>query len=495
MLTIYTNPHISNEVESIIKSVEGLAQHIQLSSLAESGATSNFYLTIDKDIIYWPINWDGTEPPILFPNEKFTTDSLLALIMTKLGHFELIKQFKINSSLQNKINQYQFLISGSTNYDVFEYEDDFKSIHNAAITRQYSGNTENGINLDELYEKGINKAPTVELKAFTSRQYALYLVDSYKLDKAETILKTLSQQALSQTAFHAVQFDLVNLLMKKVGIPYDFQLINLLKDMITKSIQFYEEVCNDINVAMLLTHASEIANVHQSYSESLGYINRAIEIYENEQIPEFLATAFLRKGTLLYTWAQSGNPQFYKTALETYQHALKIFKKEVTPDIFAEIHHNLGVIYAEIPADEKQKQIWSAISASSFKESLSFYTKEHFPYEHAMVLNNYANALMKYPPSKHGDNFEKAITCFFEVLEIRTAKAYPRERAYTLINFLEACWRVNNVNSTMERVRLKDMLQKANEIKNLIDDPEIIKQAEEHIKRLQELNLMEVHNA
>lgn len=495
MLILYVQPQIYTEVEGIIQSVEGLSAHIDVMSLDNNSINSNFYLLADNNFVYWPLNWEGTEPPLIFSEVDFEKNNLLALIMTKFGHFELIQQFQISDKLLTQISLYKSLIHGEVQpIPAFE-KNDFESLHNSAVIRQYTGNHENGISLNELYELCLNNAPTDELRAFSLHQYVNYLIDINQIEKAETLLKTELKKILSKKAFHALQFDLVNLLIANVRIPYNWKLIEEIKEMITSSIAFNEEQGNLINLATLLSHASEIANISHSYSESLGYINRAIDLYGQEQIPEFLATAFLRKGTLLYTWAQSGNPQFYKTALETYQHALKLFRKDTTPDIFAEIHHNLGVIYAEIPADEKQRQIWAAISASSFKESLSFYTKENYPYEFAMVSNNYANALMKYPESKNGDNYERALTCFFDVLEVRTAKDFPMERAYTILNFLEACWRVNNVNSIMERVRLKDMLAKANEIKDLVDNKELIVQANEHIERLRKLNLMEVNDA
>ena len=106
-----------------------------------------------------------------------------------------------------------------------------------------------------------------------------------------------------------------------------------------------------------------------------------------------------------------------------------------------------------------------------------------------MVANNYANALLKYPPAKTGDNSEKAVYYYLEALEIRDAQQFPTERAHTILNYLEACWRVHNVNKTMERARYKDMLAKAREIKELVTDQELLAQAQEHLDRLSELSV------
>ncbi len=487
MLLIYTDQTSAQLTTEIIDSVEGLSAHINILDLADltSGA-SDLQLIIDKGMIEWPLNWDDTEPPILMDAQPLNEDNLVALIMTKLGHFDLALLRSIEDNLRQVITSYASLVEGSEVYDLAT-PISFTSIHNEAVIRHYKGITENGQSLSQIYKKALNMAPDVGLRAFTARQYAIYLLDNNQNELAEEILRLNLENDISTEATQALKFDLINLLAKRITIPYDHNLIEELKRLLWEAIKSCEATNRSINLAMLLTRASEVANIENSYSESLGYINRAIDIYKYEHLEEFLAAAFLRKGTLLYTWAQDGNPQFYKTAIETYQEALKIFKKDSAPAIFAEIHHNLGVIYAEIRADEKQKLIWSAVSASSFKESLQFFTKEAYPYEYAMVLNNYANALMKYPESRNADNYEKAISFLLEALEIRSADLYPLERAHTILNYLEACWRVNNVNRTMERVRLKDMFKKANEVRQLVQDEVLIKQADEHLVSLKEL--------
>ena len=61
--------------------------------------------------------------------------------------------------------------------------------------------------------------------------------------------------------------------------------------------------------------------------------------------------------------------------MDAYQEALKIFNREDTPSVFADIQHHLGVIYSEIPDEIKKKSIWASVSSSAFHEALNFYTK------------------------------------------------------------------------------------------------------------------------
>jgi len=166
---------------------------------------------------------------------------------------------------------------------------------------------------------------------------------------------------------------------------------------------------------------------------------------------------------------------------------LKICTRQDAPSVFAEIHHNLGVLYSEMPADNKKRGIWAAVSATSFQEALAFFTKDKSPYEYGMVCNNYGNALTKYPASRQGENIEKALDYYREALSVRQADRYPYERALTLLNFLEASWDAPNPEQ-FNQERYEDMLVKAHEIIKLVEDPQLISEAERHLARLEELN-------
>jgi tetratricopeptide (TPR) repeat protein len=199
--------------------------------------------------------------------------------------------------------------------------------------------------------------------------------------------------------------------------------------------------------------ASQVANFNESFSEALGYISKAADLLRKEDQPELLAQVQMRKGTLLYTWAQQGNIQFYKGAMEALQEAAKVFTREAAPQQFADIQHLLGIIYSEIPDEAKKKGVWAAVSSSSFKEALNFFTKEQYPYEYATICNHYANAYIKYPASRNSDNVAKSLEMFNQALEIRTAERYPMERALTLLNYVEASWYADNGQDELNTIK------------------------------------------
>jgi hypothetical protein len=145
------------------------------------------------------------------------------------------------------------------------------------------------------------------------------------------------------------------------------------------------------------------------------------------------------------------------------------------------------VIYAEIPDEVKKKSIWAGISSGSFQQALNFYTRETHPYEYAMVCNNYASALTKYPAAIHSDNMEKALFYYTEALEVRTAVQWPLERAVTLLNFVETSWYLNLEGRGSNQEVFDDMVAKATEAKMLTTDPAIVAEAQSQLEKLEEL--------
>ena len=488
MIFIYTDQH-NSEMEKAISSVEGLTDAVEIKSLVEVEERHNHILIHGGQIII-PIPWDSTEPPVLFEPTSYSTNDLLAVLLSKLGYEKEALRFCESDRLKEALNcrlqltQMDDLVPGLT----FNHEH-YVSTHNHAVLTHYAGHLHNGVAAEKVYEKAISQAPSGEQAAFSAKHLAIFLMDSGLLSEAEQLLRNYQKEVFSERAEAYLRLDLINILIALRSVQYDKNSATEIKELISASLAYFEKQGVQWVLANLLMQASEIANFEKSYSESLGYISKAIIIYEEEEFPEFLATAYIRKGTLLYTWAQDQNPQFFQSSIDTYQKALETFRKEAFPDVYAEIHHNLAVIYAEMPVDEKKKGMWSAFSATSFKECLEYYQKDTHPFEYAMVSNNYASALLKYPPAKTGDNAEKAIYYYLEALEIRDAQQFPIERAHTILNYLEACWRVQNVNKTMERARYKDMLAKAKEIKQLTEDPQLIADAQAHLDQISSLGL------
>ncbi|AFK03954.1 hypothetical protein Emtol_2819 [Emticicia oligotrophica DSM 17448] len=500
MLTIFATTNLFTHLQEVINAEYRLNEVVVLDLLENLNKVTTNYLIVEQSEIKIPIHWENDVPPFLLSNPiVFDEQNLLAVIYFKLNNFEKAYHFAENNAILlsdiDICNCLQHGISIGLNTNITPIEsyskfDIYRHWHNLAVKAHYGEilSFVSAYQMKDFYQKALELAPNDEYRAFTAKQYASFLLDTEELENAEILLEDCISKAISDDA----KFELMNVQygvwLKQLGIPYDENLLQKTKNTLWEVLKYYEKQQNHLQVAIILIDAAYVANISESFAEALGYINRAIDILRNEDIPELLANAQYRKGVLFYTWAQVGNIQFYKPAMEAYQEALKIFTYDNAPDIFAEIQHHLGVIYSEIPDEVKKKSLWAAVSVSSFHQALNHFTRETHPFEYAMICNSFANALTKYPPSVKGDNFAKALNYYRKSLEIRSAEEYPYERALTILNFLEACWFVNHEDELQEQLLFDEMTAKAYEISTLTNDTKLLSEAQRHLEKIQELS-------
>ncbi|WP_159476633.1 hypothetical protein [Dyadobacter sp. 3J3] len=498
--SIYTEEKKITGIQQIIDAQFRLNEVVSVIDLNDIQTDSSAQYLFVADGIRLPVDWNNEFPPYLFALPiSYNTHNLLAVLYARLNNYELAySSCSTNQLLLQEIDRVNCIQNGieitpSQEPEYFESEfEQYRFMHNQAITIHYGNLTTSGWyqQLDRFYEAAFQAAANDEYKAFTGKHRATYLLDNDELNAAEALLESCISLSISEDAQHEIMSLQYAVWMKKLVVPYDIILLEKVKNTLWRVLKYQENKQNHAQSALLLIDASHIANITDSFAESLGYITKAINMLDTLDLPELLASAHYRKGTLLYTWSQNGNPQFLKPAMESYQRALKVFTKEQAPDTFAEIQHHLGVIYSEIPDEVRKKSIWAAVSISSFNEALSYFTQESNPYEYARICNNFANALTKYPDAKLSDNYAKALSFYRDALEIRTADSFPAERALTILNFLEAAWQVSQPNEFAEQSLFMEMTQLADEVERLVQDEFLRNQASKHLFRLEELRLV-----
>ncbi len=500
MVNLFTTADLIPEIQEMINAEPRLNELVSVLDLLENKPVPCGYhlLVRQKTGIAQPVDWYNVLPPYLLPESiEFTRDHLLGLVFLKLGNMEKAHDYlHTNGVLWNDATiihclQNSIPVNPSGLTSDFGPFDEYRLCHNSAILHHYAA-SETDFNPDKtryFYREALNSAPNGEYYAFTARQYAVFLTDMGDLLQAEHLLEDAIKTVLSDDGIPELKAALCGVWLKKLVVPYDQALLANLKNTLWEVLQHYQQQGRTVEEAMLLVDAAQVANYSGSFAESLGYINRAVEMLRREELPELLAQAHYRRGILLYTWAQNGNPQFFKGALDSFQEALKVFTRDETPDVFADIHQYLGVIYAEIPDEVKKKSIWAGISSSSFQQALQFYNKNNYPYEYAMVCNNYANALTKYPEAVHSDNMEKALFYYAEALTVRTPEDWPLERAVTLLNYVETCWFLNLAENGSNHALLEEMIAKTEEARLLSDDPAIVQGVQSQLAKLEELRV------
>lgn len=482
ILTISTTKELFPKVEAIINSEYRLNELIGIQT---TGATAD--IDVDTFITSNP-PWNNQQPPILFPHLTFTGEHLLGIVFARLSNYEKAYYFLENEpdtlELVDLMNRLQHGIELSS----LPESNAYLSLHNRVVAIHYSTQDadRNFSYLRLIYESAIAAAPDNELRAFTAKHYALLLSDNGFLKEAEDLLAGIGIASLHQPAAVAIKESLSGIWLRQLTVPYDQEKLALMKQYLWECLEYHEQHQHTVEAGMILADAAYIANLADSHSEALGYINRAIAIFEAEQLVELLGDALMKKGSILHRWAQRGNPQFFQQSAKLYQTALNIFTRENAPSLFADIHHQLGSIYSEIPDEVKKKSVWAGVSVASFNEALSFYNKVDYPYQFAVICNSQANAFTKYPDALHSDNFDKALGWYREALDVQTAEQYPVERSLTLLNYLQASWFAGN-KEEFDEIRFNDMWDKSQEILLLNDDPAIGTMANEHLARLEEL--------
>ena len=496
MVTILTTIKNKPQVEQIINSVDRLNELVTIGTSSDK-LDQLHHLKVENDTIYTKVDWLDREPPYVFPEVDLNPDNLLALVFFKLGnHLESLEYTSKDGLLAFHIMMSSSLKQG---FEIdLDMAQEFLSPHNECIVRHYGNITSETTfeELKELYLKALINYKDVDSKAFTIKHYCNLLFEAGQYAEAEEFIRsTLYENHLQLISSLSLKNSLATAMMSQLQFPFDEKKLDTILDVQDECIAFHESIDDQINAGLIYINAAEVASYKNDYITSKNYINKAILIFKEEEIFEFLGEANLRKATLLYAWSKNGSPQYYKPAINAYQDTLKLFKRDTHPEQFADIHHSLALIYSEIPVSSEEKPIWTAFCASSFKEVLAVYKKETHPYQFAMACHNYATALMGFPEAKLHNNTDRANGLFEDALSVRTAKNYPFERTLTLANQLELMWLMHNETDKEETENYELMLQKANEIKALVTDEKLVAKADEHIEALENLKSVLTKNA
>lgn len=496
MLTIYAATKYHELIAEFIQREDRLDELVRVVDyLEERPVPSALNLVVRDDAIHPLLDWFDVLPPyVLAEKLELKAEYLLALLFARLNNYERVYHYlaDVDPTLNHELDIYNRLQHGLT-IDAgdlpssLDYYDEYRLMHNHAVIRHYGAEEVDHDQTKYFYLQALETAPSGEHRAFTARQFGMLLIDLGEFLDAERVLQVGLASAESDEGKTSLRHALAQARMQQLTPPYDKELLGKVKDDLWAVLQIFEKQARPMDTAMVLLDAATVCHFEESWSEGLGYLTRAITLLEGEEVPGLLADAHLRKGSLLYSWAQDGNPQFYRKAAEALQKAARTFKKEDAPLIYADIQQRLGLIYAEIPDEAKKKAMWAAVSSTAFQEAMSIFTREAHPQQYATVCNHYGNALIKYPEAKLTDNVEKAIFFYQEALELRPADSMPLERSLTLLNYLEGQWYLGMPEDVFDERRFTDMETKAQEIIDISPDPNLVEEAKNHLKKLSQL--------
>lgn len=487
MITIYALPEYINEIKDVISKKERLHELVSVvDMLANKPSPEWLSIQVDKRRIMNFMDWPSSVPPYLLPRLlPYSGDMLMAMIAIRLHNQSWLSELNVDQGLledaQNIYcfhNGYQLKLPESV---------DWRSSLNRATVMHY-GITGIQVHISDVrqaYETAVEKATDELEKGYSLIALATFLSDIRADEEAEKLALKALNYDLPEIGHIRAKTLLNQLWMGKVKVPYDQELLFKIKSNMQACVDFYAQQKRKAEEALLLMDGASIAGIEGKYTESLQYITRAIQLFQEEELSDLAFEAQLGKAKLLFNWSQSGNPQFYAAGLKEYQNLLKKYA-DMPPAIKADISHDLAVIYTEMPKDESKEGIWMGVANQAFQEALSYYTKEAFPYEYAMISNNMGNALSTMQFSTGELDLHKALECYEEALSVRD-HSMPYERAITLLNYLQTSWYLKDEEDGIDIDRLEDMKAKANEISSLVNDKEMVERASEHIAALQDL--------
>lgn len=465
------------------------------SDAREKEESASPLLTLSGESISFAPDWNPEHPPLQWGYwDAWNEDLFLGWIYFQIGN--LSKGAYFLSRIDKALSILEWsedlknggMIGGNNLQQLFEANGDtYADLHNLAILLHYGATGHSLQSIEAIYRRAIDAAQSIEQKAYTAYHLSCFLLDTGKPDQAsQEILDFTQQNTLSKEGRSSIQRLWISGEIKTNRAANNPVLARKLEETL-ENCKLNLNENSPIERGFLLLDEAALKVQTGQYASALSSLREARQLFEKEGLEELAAQATFEKAKILYTWGQDNQPHLFREAMKSCQSALKTFNRENYAEIFADIHHLLALIYAEIQDEAKKKHIWAAVSVSSFQEALAHYSKEEYPYQYGLICNNQGNAYTKYPISLRTDNYAKALEWYREALSVRDASAYPAERAVTLLNFLEAAWRADSGKDAGQAL-FQEMLAAVEEIMNLPVDQELKKMGQQHKDQLKEID-------
>ncbi|MEM6783805.1 MAG: hypothetical protein AAF624_08740, partial [Bacteroidota bacterium] len=361
-LSVHVRTDHATDFERLVAARDGLAEVL---THTDDAATADL-LVGDAGLVL-ALPWDDARPPYRFPALPLSEAGLLAACNLVLGDYEtahqhLATQPDVTPALLAEVVLAHHVaygqpidaamaaalrVSSDNPSDDNDAAEHGRQAHNRAVVLHYTHADRD--DAQAAYALAIAATQSSQARAFTAKHYATFLLDGDAAPPAERVVTDVLADVADTAARDALNETLGQALLAQVAPPYDADLLARLKPLLWAQVERHEAADRPVALAMRLTDAALVAQVEGSFAEAVGYARRAIAAVEYEDVPGVWAQAFMRKGSVLHAWAEAGHPQFYKPASEAYQQALKAFTRDAAPATFAEIHHELGILYAEMP--------------------------------------------------------------------------------------------------------------------------------------------------
>jgi hypothetical protein len=480
---------ISTEEKDRIQSIIG--QHDRLNELTEFIAldSEHYHIKVENQTIDILPDWADNKFPILIENQEFNESIFNALVFFKLGNYERALQLlSPDDELFAALYIYALIQNG---YDIQQEEvmpfwerldssNQCLFIHNLNLF-------DSSLEQNQWYSDCI-----INTQDEKAKYYLVHHQNQLLVDRLDDGLEIPSRDFSSQIEPFKTLLNFDQAMLAYVSMKIDFQTDTL--DRIGLAFKDFSTLCTshgeDLRAAIVNLDLAELQLLAAKYEEALKSINTALLALKKFDLSYFMAKASVLKGRILYGWSKNGAPQYYKSSINAYQNALKVFTPSDYPHECAEVKGNLALLYTDMISSDSEQPMWYALSASCFKEAMSLYEEAEDTVSLSEVAHNYATALMNFPDAKLNDHLTKAKDLFELALSHRPSDSFPQKRVISLLNYLELQLKLHNENESQERLRLEQMEHIVDEVRGLTKDDYLLEKAREFstmINNLKEL--------
>jgi tetratricopeptide (TPR) repeat protein len=170
---------------------------------------------------------------------------------------------------------------------------------------------------------------------------------------------------------------------------------------------------------------------------AIHLLRTALEVFGDDiMLPDLWAELHAQLGENLADLPQGDRAENLEEAIRHYERALEIFTPEGYPEDWAEVQMVLANTYLERLRGERAENLEEAIR--HHERALEVFTREAFPEDWARVQMNLANAYSGRIRGERAENLEEALSCYERALEVFTREAFPEDWAAVQHNLANA---------------------------------------------------------
>lgn len=455
MLTITTAPGESGRLVPLLDTLPRYRGAVRLRMAERPDATEGMTLVVDARGVRPALPWGDATPPYLLPTLPLSAESLQF-------YLELSEADEptpgARERLPDDVAHLTALVRGGLSSGRVPEGTGYREAHDRAVLHHYAAialaDPESAV---AAYEEAIAAAPDPQSFAFTAWQYATLLLDLDRPGAAAALLARVEDEALPESARMAIRSVRLPAVLQSRSEELALDALSDLRDDATALRRWYDERGEPLRAALLALDEAQLLQRLGRFREAIETVDGASRTFEEVEEAELFAAAALRRAEVQHAWAQAGARDQFAKAMESFQEALVVFSREAAPHVFGAIHHQLAVLYAEMPADPQKRPMLLALAGQSFEAALGVFSRERHPLHHAEIRANYGNALLRCPESHLRDPADRAVA------ELRTALVLYREhgavqaQVLVLLNLLEALWQQGWHDEQGGRARLGEL--------------------------------------